>query len=241
MVRASKPVKRSKGAGAEHAYQALRERILSLTLAPGADLEEGVLVETLGMSRTPVREAIIRLASEGLVTLTPNRGARVTSISLDEVRAFFEALDLCQRAITRLAASRRRKADRDRIDATEAAFETAAKKGDVDAMARTNFDFHMAVADAAGNPWLARFFGDLLNQGMRLSRLALVYDPPSGRNRSQHGQDIVEEHRRMIAAIAGGDVDAAEKLAGQHTDLFKRRVTGFVEENLVSNVAVRVA
>lgn len=238
MVRASKPVKRSKGAGAEHAYQALRERILSLALAPGADLEEGVLVETLGMSRTPVREAIIRLASEGLVTLTPNRGARVASISLDEVRAFFEALDLCQRAITRLAASRRHPADLERIEATEAAFEAAAKKGDVDAMARTNFDFHMAVADAAGNPWLARFFGDLLNQGMRLSRLALVYDPPLGRSRSQHGQDIVDEHRAMIAAINGGDIDAAEKLAGQHTDLFKRRVIGFVEENLVSTVSV---
>ena len=97
------------------------------------------------------------------MTLTPNRGARVASISLDEVRAFFEALDLCQRAITRLAASRRRAADLDRVNATEAAFEAAAKKGDVDAMARTNFDFHMAIADAAGNPWLARFFGDLLN------------------------------------------------------------------------------
>src|SRR5688572_6773470 len=104
MSRGLKPVKRSKGAGAEHAYQELRERILSLSLAPGADLEESVLVATLGMSRTPVREAIIRLASDGLVTLTPNRGARVAPISLDEIRAFFEALDLCQRAVTRLAA-----------------------------------------------------------------------------------------------------------------------------------------
>ena len=238
MVRASKPVKRSKGAGAEHAYQALRERILSLALTPGADLEEGSLVETLGMSRTPVREAIIRLASEGLVTLTPNRGARVASISLDEVRAFFEALDLCQRAITRLAASRRHPADLERIKATEAAFEAAAMKGDVDAMARTNFDFHMAVADAAGNPWLARFFGDLLNQGMRLSRLALVYDPPLGRSPAQHGQAIIDEHREMIQAVVAGSADAAEDIALRHAELFRGRVVGFIQENLVSTVSV---
>jgi DNA-binding GntR family transcriptional regulator len=225
MSRVRKPVKRplgkrSKGAGAETAYQTLRERILALEMAPGADLDEAALVESLGMSRTPVREAIIRLASEGLVTLTPNRGARVASISLDEVRAFFEAFDLCQRAMTRLAAVRRRGADIARIEATGKAFEAAARKGDANAMAKTNFDFHMAIADASGNPWLARFFSDLLNQGMRLSHLALVYDPPSGRNPSQHGRVIVDEHRRMVEAIVSGRADAAEKLATAHTDLF---------------------
>lgn len=240
MSRPRKAVKRSKGAGGETAYQALRERILSLALAPGVDLEEGTLVASLGMSRTPVREAIIRLASEGLVTMTPNRGARVASISLDEVRAFFEAFDLCQRAMTRLAAARRRPADVKRIEATGKAFEAAARKGDAVAMARTNFDFHMAIADASGNPWLARFFGDLLNQGMRLSHLALVYDPPVGRNPSQHGCAIVDEHRRMIEAISSGRADAAEKLASAHTDLFRDRVVAFVQENLTAGMAVEI-
>lgn len=240
MSRQAKPVKRSKGAGGETAYQALRERILSLSLAPGADLDEGALVASFGMSRTPVREAIIRLASEGLVTMTPNRGARVASISLDEVRAFFEAFDLCQRAMTRLAAARRKPVDVKRIEATGKAFEEAARKGDAKAMARTNFDFHAAIADASGNPWLARFFCDLLNQGMRLSHLALVYDPPSGRNPNQHGRAIVDEHRRMIEAIVSGRADAAEKLANAHTDLFRDRVVAFVQENLTAAMDVEV-
>ena len=236
MSRPRKPVKRSKGAGGEAAYRVLRERILSLALAPGSDLDEGALVASLGMSRTPVREAVIRLASEGLVTMTPNRGARVASISLDEVRAFFEAFDLCQRAMTRLAAARRRPADLERIETTGRAFEAAARKGDAKAMARTNFDFHAAIADASGNPWLARFYCDLLNQGMRLSHLALVYDPPSGRNPSQHGRAIVDEHRRMIEAIAAGRADAAEKLASAHTALFRDRLVGFVQENLTAAI-----
>ncbi len=240
MSRARKPVKRSKGAGGETAYQTLRERILALEMAPGADLDEAGLVESLGMSRTPVREAIIRLASEGLVTMTPNRGARVASISLDEVRAFFEAFDLCQRAMTRLAAMRRRPADVKRIEVTGKAFEEAARKGDAKAMAKTNFDFHAAIADASGNPWLARFFCDLLNQGMRLSHLALVYDPPSGRNPSQHGRAIVDEHRRMVEAIVAGRADAAERMASAHTELFRDRVVAFVQENLTSVVKVRV-
>ncbi|MBM3549149.1 MAG: GntR family transcriptional regulator [Alphaproteobacteria bacterium] len=239
MGRTTKPVKRSKGEGGEAAYQALRERILSLSLAPGADLEESALVEALGLSRTPVREAIIRLASEGLVTLTPNRGARVASISLDEVRGFFEALDLCQRAVTRLAAARRREGDLARIREVGKVFESAARKRDADAMAKTNFDFHMAVADAGGNPWLARFFGELLNQGMRLSRLALVYDPPMGRSRGQHGQDIVEEHREMMEAVIAGDAAAAEDIASRHTDLFRRRVMGFIAENLTAAMVLR--
>jgi DNA-binding GntR family transcriptional regulator len=238
MGRVARPVKRSKGAGGEAAYRALRERILSLSLAPGADLEESGLVAALGLSRTPVREAIIRLASEGLVKLTPNRGARVAPISLEEVRAFFEALDLCQRAVTRLAAARRPSGALGRIRAAGRAFEAAARTGDAGAMAETNFDFHMAVAEAAGNPWLARFFGDLLNQGMRLSRLALVYDPPSGRSREQHGRDIVAEHREMVEAVGRGDADAAEAVAARHTSLFRRRVMDFVAENLTAAVAI---
>jgi DNA-binding GntR family transcriptional regulator len=182
MGRVARPVKRSKGAGGEAAYRALRERILSLSLAPGADLEESGLVAALGLSRTPVREASIRSAGR--------------------------------------------------------AFEAAARTGDAGAMAETNFDFHMAVAEAAGNPWLARFFGDLLNQGMRLSRLALVYDPPSGRSREQHGRDIVAEHREMVEAVGRGDADAAEAVAARHTSLFRRRVMDFVAENLTAAVAI---
>ena len=85
--------KRPKGSGSRWAYETIRNRILSLELAPGAGLDEQELIASLGVSRTPIREALIQLSAEGLVEMLPNRGARVAKIDLPGVREFFEALD----------------------------------------------------------------------------------------------------------------------------------------------------
>src|SRR6185295_9881124 len=84
-------------------YEYIKERILSLEFPPGMNLAN-VDFSHLAVSRTPVREALIKLAHEGLVTLHQNRGAWVSEITLSDVRQFFEALDVAQRMVTRLAA-----------------------------------------------------------------------------------------------------------------------------------------
>ena len=73
-----------RGAGAQTVFEALRARILALQLPPGADIEEAALVREFDLSRTPVREALIQLASHGLVQLVPNRGARVATLDLKD-------------------------------------------------------------------------------------------------------------------------------------------------------------
>ena len=102
---------RPKGIGTQRVYAQVREDIIGLRLPPGADLDEASLEERFGVSRTPVREALIRLASEGLIVLLPNRGARITHIDISDVPQLFEALELCQRATIRWAAERRTPAD----------------------------------------------------------------------------------------------------------------------------------
>jgi DNA-binding GntR family transcriptional regulator len=99
-------VKVAKETGSARAYASLREEILRMQLAPGAPLDEVSLSERFGLSRSPIREALARLSSEGLVVTLPSRSTVVTPIDFEGMPHFLDALDLLQRAVTRLAAVR---------------------------------------------------------------------------------------------------------------------------------------
>src|SRR3546814_4189157 len=105
------PPRGRKGTGLRQAYEAIRSRIVSLDRTPGAGLDEVRLVRDLGLSRTPVREALVRLAAEGLVVMLPNRTARVAPLGLQDVKEHLEAFELVQRIATRFAARRRNDSD----------------------------------------------------------------------------------------------------------------------------------
>jgi DNA-binding GntR family transcriptional regulator len=224
---AASRVRQRKGTGRDHAYERLREGILSLRLQPGAPIDEGALVRDLRMSRTPVREALIRLAAEGLVELLPNRGARVADIPLMSLPAFFEALALAQRATHHLAALRRTAADLARIEDEHARFAGIARR-DPAGIPAANRAFHAAIADAAHNAFLAQCYGELLDQGLRLSRFTVIYDPPRGSTRRRHFDTVVADHHALLLAIRRRDAGAAERLAARHADLFRRRVLDFL-------------
>jgi len=227
--------KHPKGTGARWAYQQIQEMILSNEIGPGADLDEARLIELLGLSRTPIREALIQLTAEGLVELLPNRGARVSNIDLAVVREFFEALNATQRMVTRWAAIRRRKGDIEAIDGKRVEFEAAAARNDVEQMTRINVDFHIAIGNAAGNSFIAKTYTQLLVFGMRLSRIALVYEDATD-GKDKHIKKIIDEHRQLSTSIVTGDADKAEQFAGQHSELFRDRVLTFMSSNLASKM-----
>jgi DNA-binding GntR family transcriptional regulator len=238
MAKAANAAKR-KGTGTQRAYEQVRDRILNLELKPGQNLDEREFVQGLGVSRTPVREALIRLAGEGLVDLLPNRGARVSEVDLSRVREFFEALDVNQRMATRWAATRRTAENLERIDAMRLAFEGAARTGEVRALMDTNLDFHAAIANACGNSLVERQYAQLLTFGLRISRIALLYEGPDPNNdRPGHIALIVTEHREMVARLRDGDADAAEAVARAHTETFRRRVLEYVSHSLSGEIAV---
>lgn len=214
----------SKGSSARHVYESLRHRILSLDLRPGADLDEATLVEMYGVSRTPVREALIRLGANGLVTLLPNRGARVASIELHSLDEFFEALTLCQRAVTRWAAIRHDIPQLRAIEARAKAFEKIAARRDPGAMTDVNCEFHVAIATASDNTYIAEIYRRLLMEGLRLSRIALTFDFDRDRSLLAHIDQVVADHREIVAAIAERDAAKAEALGGSHAWLFRDRV-----------------
>ncbi len=210
--------------GSERVYGVLRQEILHLTLSPGTRLDEAALTARFSVSRTPVREALIRLAAEGLVHHAKGQGARVSALELSNLRAFFEALDLLQRAVTRLAALRRTEAQMAAIAAHADAFDRAAHARDATAANDANFALHRAIAEAAQSDILAQSYDRCMSDGLRLA--FLCYSDRTGLDDPlrRHLDQTMADHHAMTEAIRNRDAEAAEAVAGAHVDLFSRRM-----------------
>lgn len=201
---------RKRGSGVRMVYDILRDEILDLVLPPGSSIDEVQLAERFGMSRTPIREALVRLSGDGLIDTLPNRSTMVSNIDLLNMNAFFDALVLMYRVTTRLAAQHHRDGDLDAIRDRQVAFAAAVRAQDALAMIATNAAFHAAIAEAGRNRHFIGFFDRLMNEGRRLLRLYYQsYD-------DQLPQRFVDEHEELIAAIAARDLEAADRLARQH-------------------------
>jgi DNA-binding GntR family transcriptional regulator len=226
-------VKRIRGTGWKNVYDTLRNEILALTLSPGQLLDETTLAERFSMSRSPVREALIRLGSEELVVTLSNRSTIVAPIEVATFPKYVEALDIAQRMNTRLAATLRTEADLKIMAKRQKAFEAAVKTGNHLAMSEANKEFHMAIAAAGKNPYLATFYEKLLSQGQRMLHLHFEY-----LERTHEGYLLTDEHNLMLEAIKDRNVDLADELAHAHTRQFQENFINFMRENYATEVAL---
>lgn len=223
--------------GGRYIYEELRKQILTLKLKPGMPLDEVSLAAQFGLSRSPVRDALARLISEGLVTILPNRTLLVTPFEIEEFPNYIAALDLIQRVVTRLAAIQRTDDDLERIRAADAAYLAAVGTGDFQAMSEMNKAFHMTIAEAGKNPYFISYYEKLLGEGQRLLHLHFDYIISAASTTSRLGRD----HDEIIEAIAARQADAAEQAAHEHTMLFQRRFLAYLQQNLTAGVAVGAA
>ncbi|ANH07485.1 GntR family transcriptional regulator [Shinella sp. HZN7] len=224
--------KRVRGTGWKHVYDTLRNEILALTLQPGQLLDEMTLAERFDMSRSPVREALIRLAGEELVVTLSNRSTIVAPIEVASFPKYVEALDVAQRMNTRLAAALRTEADLKIIARRQKEFEAAVKTGQHLKMSEANKQFHMAIAHAGKNAYLASFYERLLNQGQRMLHLHFEY-----LERTNDGYLLTDEHELMLEAIRAKNVDLADELAHAHTRQFQDNFIAFLRENYTTDVS----
>jgi DNA-binding GntR family transcriptional regulator len=223
----------SRGTSWKSVYDAIRTEILSLALAPGDLLDETTLAERFDLSRSPVREALIRLAGEGLVVTLPNRSTIVAPIEIASFPKYVEALDIAQRMNARLAAELRTDADLKVITRRQREFVAAIKSKDHLAMSEANKNFHMAIADAGRNPYLSGFYERLLDQGRRMLHLHFQF-----LERSRDGYLLTDEHDDMIAAIKAKDVERADALAHAHTRQFRDNFIDFMKENYATDITL---
>ncbi|NOX39111.1 MAG: GntR family transcriptional regulator [Alphaproteobacteria bacterium] len=221
-------------------YDEIRKRILSLELAPGAELDETTLARQYGISRTPVREALIRLSSDNLIVLVPNRSPRVASLDITDIRIFNEALQLCQRIVTRWAAERRTAEDLELIEQCRAQYAWAAKQGSKGVLVEANRAFHAAIGTACGNQYFAATYDRLLNDGMRLIGIAMSSGeqfPAS--SLTDYLALTASEHDEMVAAIRAQEPDRAETLANNHASEGISRVADYLAHTLADTIDLR--
>lgn len=209
---------RKRGSGVKVVYEMLRDEILDLKLPPGLPIDEVQLAERFGMSRTPIREALVRLAGEGLVKTLPNRSAIVSNIDVLNLHTFYDAITLMYRVTTRLAAQYHRPADLERIRALQKAYAAAASTQDALSMIAINRDLHAAIAEAGRNPYYTTLTLRLLDEGRRILRL---YYQSFG---DRLPKEYVDEHEAIIAAIAARDIELCDRLAKAHADQIVRQI-----------------
>jgi DNA-binding GntR family transcriptional regulator len=201
----------------DQVYDAIRDRITSGSLPRGARVHQEDLAEELGVSRTPVREALRRLAAEGLVEMRTNRGARVADIDQGGMRGAYDARLVVEPGAARLAALRRLPEPLARMRAAVAAQRRSLRS--VERSFDANREFHLALVAASGNDyllqlverlWVARIGGTIYERQVETQE-RMVLD--------------VREHEQILEAIEAGDGRRAESLTRRHlADAMKRSI-----------------
>jgi DNA-binding GntR family transcriptional regulator len=190
------------------ASELIRDAILYGRLAPGERLKEEQLARDLGISRTPVREALLVLAAEGLVESVPNRGAVVRSYSSDELSEMYELRALLESYAARRAATRASRQQLADLAASCTRFRAARLAHDVALLTKENLFFHFTVAEAAGTPKLV----ELVRGAIQVPLVSSAFYWYS-RRESQRSEDF---HRRILAALRSHDAERAELLMKEH-------------------------
>jgi len=194
----------------ERAYVALRDRLVTLEIPPGAPIDEDALTRELGVGRTPVREAVRRLALEGLVLVYPRRGTFASAINITSLSDISDV-----RTVLEAHAAERAAALADAADVAEA----RALEAELDSLAAAQAPMmeldariHRFVHRCCRNPYLAQDLDRYLNMSLRIWHLTSDRLPPLA--------ERVREHRELLEAICRGDAEAARKIAGEHVVAF---------------------
>jgi DNA-binding GntR family transcriptional regulator len=223
---------RRRGYGAKYVFEKLRDEILSLELKPGQLIDEASLAARFKVSRSPVREALVRLETEGLIDTLPNKGTIVTPLNIEEFPHYIDALDLIQRAVTRLAAAHRDDKDLHAIKHAQAEFRKHVAANDALGMIEQNARFHLAIGSASKNRILTDTYRRILNEGRRALRLYFrsYADtlPP----------ELCDAHDRMIEAIERRDTDMAERLAHEHAEEVHQRFIHYISRRSTRDIAM---
>lgn len=187
---------------AERAYHIVKERIIDGTIGQSQMLSEAALAAEIGVSRTPVHEAFLRLEVEGFLQLYPRRGALVIPISPREIREVYEARELidshCAETICRMADTER-DLIADRLDESIAAQEAALDKEDLRAYTHLDAQFHQIIMDGGGNSVLADVGHQLRERQQRFTATAI------GRN-VERARMFVDQHRALADALRAGNL-----------------------------------
>jgi DNA-binding GntR family transcriptional regulator len=203
------------------AYQTMRARILDNQWAPGYRALEQELALALGMSRTPVREALIRLVNEGLVEVVPRHGMRVLPVSAADMVEIYQVLGSLEATAAELVAARKPSAaEIAPLQDASRAMDEALKRDDLDAWARADERFHRHLVELCGNRLLAAMVHNFWDRAHRARMFTLRLRPKP--------VNSTREHTELVRAIRKGDVAAAREIHRAHRERGRRELTAIL-------------
>ena len=197
-------------------YAGLKRDILTCELPPGATLYEGQIAERLGISKTPVRDALAMLAHEGFVTVQPRRGYRVSDITLADVQEVFHLRLLLEPSAAELAAER---ATADQLKRLQELAEESYVYGELptyEEFVVKNREFHVLLAEASGNGRLAATLRNLLEEMQRLFLFGLDI--------RDSAEEQIHEHRELVDALLKGNHQLARDISVRQIETSRKRV-----------------
>ncbi len=201
---------------ADRAYAELRDLIVTLRLAPGAPIDEDTLGQHLRMGRTPVREAIKRLALENLVTVFPRRGTFASEINITDLAHISDVRIQLEGHAAQRAAERITEAQLQELDGLLEQLAHSRGSDDREALMALDARVHRFIYRCAGNPFMEETLGRYLNLSLRIWHLVI--------DRLPHLFDRVHEHDEMLRAIAAGESVHAREILAEHIATFEREI-----------------
>ncbi len=200
----------------EIVFETLREAILSGQLKAGERLMEVQLAEEMGVSRTPVREAIRKLELEGLVVMVPRKGAYVAGISTKDITEVFEIRSALESLAAALACERITEEELEELERLLVQVAECAEKNDLETLIQVDTRFHNVLYRASRNERLAQIINNLGDQIQRFRTTSLA---TPGRMK-----EALEEHKALVEAITARDVELARRLAEEHIENAENRL-----------------
>lgn len=193
----------------DEAYSEIKRRILENIWPPGYSEFEPQVASSLGLSRTPVREALLRLENEGLVRMVPRRGMYVVPLSAQDMSDIYDVLASLESTAAELFARREKdSADLSELDASVVAMDAALARDDLDAWGQADEAFHRLLVDLCGNRRLAEMAATVSDQAQRARMISLRLRPKP--------VDSTAQHSAILEAIRAGDWQKAGRLTKRH-------------------------
>jgi len=220
--------KNSKQPLAVTAYQTIIRRIICLEYPPSQHLEETHLVEDLGIGRTPIREALVRLQSEKMVESHPNRGVVVRPITLQNTKAMFESMHIFEFGVVDIAMQKDCTTAIKLMRKSNESVKKAIQSNSMFRLVEANHEFHMSFAQSSQNEFLIRGVEDVRKEAKRLSYLFYNNAIDPHRPLDVHFESVVEEHNLMVETLAQKEGDRLKALLKEHIDTFRQRIILFM-------------
>ena len=200
----------------EMVYEELKMQILKGSIIPGTRMMEVELAEEMGVSRTPIREAIRKLEKEGLVTIEPRRGAYASMISTEDMVEILEVRQDLEGLAAYFAANRMTDEQMAELKEVSNNYNEAVKRGKMEDMIKYDTRFHHIIVESCRNKILVQMIEQLQELVLRFRYIS--YD------NFRRAENMPEEHEAIVAAISEGDADKARAAADIHIDRLKELV-----------------